>query len=502
MISSGTGPLESYLAKVLAPEDRVLFEEAVRSAAVGASRAAYIMVWISCAESLKRKFRELAPRDSQAQLVLGEVARKELAQQSIDKYILGEAKKYGFVDESEHRRLEHIYTMRSIYGHPYEEQPSTEDLVAAAATVADLVLSRPTKLREGYLAEQVRLITEDRTFLDDVTEAAERYAADVCAKADERLHQWFLRKLWSRLTAMVTDPTSAMFVRRGIWFSREYVRRSCCIGSVGWDAVSYLTQFPATLSSILAAPDLFQSVGTHAQDIVIGNLFSTGALDGAHLRLLEGLHNSGVFNARQENRFNSEIRQLQLDHIASSGVSPVYYADLIVAKLKVHNWYVQNRAVGVLKNAGPNGIAHLPSETQYLLGENILQAADGGANAGIAFLEDLGRTANEWPEAFIEGLVSECFINGKDEIRFKTAHARKALKTLRVLGRDSRAAMVDRLVTRVMKGNLQPYWGTDEKRTKVLGIIEDVFQDEGDGPTDLLRLSEVLAALGVPYDDE
>jgi hypothetical protein len=255
----------------------------------------------------------------------------------VDQYLLDEAKKYGFLSGTEHHRLQHVYEMRSVYGHPYEEQPPVEDLVAGAAAVVDLVLSKPTKLRHGYLTEQVRLLTEDRRFLDDVPEATERYAAEVYSKAETCLCPWFLRRLWAKLSTMIADPASALFVRRGTWFSRAYLRQDGNIGSPSWDVISDLTQFPTVLSDTLAVPDLFPLVSMHAQDIVIGNLLSAGTVEGTHLRLLEALQVAGVLNTRQENRFISELTQMPLDHLASSGVSPVHYANHIVEKLKLHN---------------------------------------------------------------------------------------------------------------------------------------------------------------------
>jgi hypothetical protein len=174
--SPSPGPLDPYLDQVVSDQDRILFREAARTAQVSAFRAAYIMVWLSCAESLKRKFGELAPRDGNARKIVGDLQRKESTHQAVDKYILEQAKEYGLITETEFTRLEHVYTMRCVYGHPYEEQPTVEELSAAASTVVDIVLSQPTKLRHGYLQDQVRLLAEQPTFLDDLFEAVERYA--------------------------------------------------------------------------------------------------------------------------------------------------------------------------------------------------------------------------------------------------------------------------------------------------------------------------------------
>jgi hypothetical protein len=141
-------------------------------------------------------------------------------------------------------------------------------------------------------------------------------------------------------------------------------------------------------------------------------------------------------------------------------------------------------------------------ETQYSLGENVLQAADGGSSAAIAFIEELARTDEEWPESFVDGLVSECFVNDKNEVRFKTKRVREALMALRLVKQASISTVIDRLAGRIAAGALQLGWGVANKRAMMLTIIGEVMQ-VGDGRLgDLQRLAEAIAALEVPLDDE
>ena len=95
------GPLDPFLEEVLSDEDRVLFEEAAKAARVAAPRAAHLMIWLSCAESLKRKFREMAPRDGEAARISGEIAQRETNHKAVDKYLLQKAKEYGLVTDLE-----------------------------------------------------------------------------------------------------------------------------------------------------------------------------------------------------------------------------------------------------------------------------------------------------------------------------------------------------------------------------------------------------------------
>src|SRR5260221_229408 len=97
---------------ILDEQDRVLFHEAIVSSTAGAARGAYILIWLCCAESLKRRFREVGRRDGAARKVSGEIERKEGAHSAIDSFLLKEARTYGFIDEPGHARLEHVYRMR------------------------------------------------------------------------------------------------------------------------------------------------------------------------------------------------------------------------------------------------------------------------------------------------------------------------------------------------------------------------------------------------------
>ena len=69
--------LSEYKDRVLDDDDKPLFHEAVESARVGALRGAYILLWLSCLESLKRKFQEAATRDHAATKIVGKFKERE-----------------------------------------------------------------------------------------------------------------------------------------------------------------------------------------------------------------------------------------------------------------------------------------------------------------------------------------------------------------------------------------------------------------------------------------
>jgi hypothetical protein len=498
----GYDPLGGYLERVLSPEDRVLFDEAVASARTSAIRAAYIMVWLSCAESLKRKFRELAPRDGNAARITGEIGRREANHQSVDNYILDQAKDYGFIREAEHTQLQHIYVMRCLFGHPYETRPTVEQLVAAASTAIDHVLSRPTRLRHGYITDQVGLITSDAHFLDDLQVAVENYAGEVYPRVDEGLRLYFMRRLWPELERMVHDPAMAIYMRRGIWFSRTFLRQ--CINELlpSWDVVQDLTRAPDTLSTILSDPTLFTQITGHAQDIVVGTLIQIARASGTGLRLITELHEAGVLSDRHRERFEEAIRELPLSYLVSSGFPPIYYAQKFIDDFKSPNFYTQNPALEALNNLGQQRIASLPDRTLVLLGNNVLQAAQGNAKSAISMLREMASNPTPWPEHFVEGILSECFINEGAQIRFKVIHLDSAIRALLKLGSPAASGVVTRISARIQSGTFKNPWPRLEYRDEAVRTIDETCADDQDAQGILEPLRVALLNLEVEQVEE
>jgi len=426
------------------------------------------MIWICCAESLKRRFRELAPRDNAAAKVVGEIARKEMQQQSVDAYILDEAKRYGIVSDSEHARLRYIYEERCVFGHPYEQRPGEEALLAAAAEVVDIVLSRDTKLRHGFISQQVRLLIQDATYLDDLQATVEKYAADTVPRVEETLHQYFLEQLWKALEPIAGDRSVDAFFRRGIWFAASYLKASGLLTASTWEPVDDLTRWPQTLSRVLATPEIFRAIGSHASDMVVGVLVQAALTSPIQLSRLNTLAEKALLSERQGERFRGAIAAMPPEAVAQSSVSPIHFIDRIIAELKTHTWPRQNPAIELIENMGAPGINRLNAEQQFRLGNNVLQAADGGSRAAGMFLHRLTVADPVWPAAFIEGIVAECFVNDDDEIRFKTRVFEHAIRSWRAVPDAERSETGERLVARISNRSVQYGLGDPTARDRAV----------------------------------
>lgn len=408
---------DELLAKVLSLQDKLLFEEAKQSFLAKAYRGAYILVWVSCAESIKRKFKEMSVRDGGASAIYGECQRKETNRQSVDHYLLEKARDYGLITATEFAKLEGIYDFRCVYGHPYETAPLPVNVLSAAADVVDIVLSKETRLRHGYLSAQLDNVFTKMVFLDDRPEAVERFGIEISHKCDESLHQWFLDKCWERAEPLSRDKSAELFYRRAIWFTRFYILN--CAAAQRTDLVPHLLKWPNVVSQVFSIPETFRMLNQHSQEMVFGILATNITASPKWIERMNNLNVAGCLSKPLYDRFRLAIDSCKPADLAETSIDPNMFIHLIITELQSHDWYRQNPAVEIVANLKFEGIEKLTDENQVLLGNNILQSAEGGAREAINYIQSLASSRRTFPKLFVKGLLKECFVNSSGIIRFK-----------------------------------------------------------------------------------
>lgn len=447
-----TVDLSKYVAKILADEDRPLFDEAVEAGKAGALRAAYVMIWLACAESLKRRFREAQKRDSAAGRIAGDIEKKERERKSVDKFVLDKAHEYGFLSDSGHTILNHVYEMRCLYGHPYEEAPSQEQVSHAAAVVVEHVLSKPVKLRHGFGKQLLKSLLENRSYLDDQQTAVTAFTKDIIPRLDESIHGWLLDNYWEELEKLADDSSMAIFFRRGIWFCRAMLME------VGVGVFSHdewherVNRFPKALMRVCSIADLFREIGKRAQDSLVGSILAESGTRSSVLTYLERLDNDGALSKRQKQRFTERVSSLSSSELRSASLTTKTCFQNLIDALKSYNWYKQNPAIELIVSNGPDQAAALNEDQQVELGRNILQAGEGTAASANEFLEKLSEDGASWPFDVVRGIALETFTNEKNEIRFKDRHLNRVLSVLAHLNENQREQIVAEIVVSVDAG--------------------------------------------------
>lgn len=463
--------LSNFADNILAAEDRPLFDDAVEAGKAGALRAAYVMIWLACAESLKRRFREAQKRDGAAGRIVGDIENKEKEYKAVDKFVLTKAHEYGFISDSSHTVLNHIYEMRCLYGHPYEEAPSQEQVSHAAAVVVEHVLSKPVKLRHGFGKQLLKSLLEEPNFLDDQQTAVVAFAKDILPRLDESIYGWLFDNYWEELEKIADDSSTAIFFRRGTWFSRTMLIE------VGLDVFSHddwhdrSSRFPKTLMRACSIAEIFKEIGKRAQDSLVGSIIAESGTRASVLKHLERLNVNDALTMRQQERFIEHVLGLQSSAIRSAGLSTNTCYEKLIDAIKSHNWYVQNPAIDLIISNGPDQAAELDENQQINLGRNLLQAGEGTAGSANEFLEALSQDGKSWPFNVVRGIALESFTNEENQIRFKDRHLGRALSAIDQLEDDQQEQIIAEIAASIDAG-VPKDW---------------VDQDDFDGPLDSLK---------------
>ena len=443
--------ISSYAARIHDEEDRPLFDDAVQASAAGALRGAYVMIWLSCAESIKRRFREAEKRDGEAGKIVGNIDKKEQDHKSVDKYLLDIAQQYGLITDTAHGILLNIYEMRCVYGHPYEQAPAAEQVMHAAAMVVAHLLAQPVRLRHSYGETLLKNLVEDKNFLDDQASVVEAFVSETLPKIDERIFGWLLERYWKETEKIAEDATQKVFYRRGAYFTRAFLTIAGRVFTEDeWHAK--IQAYPKTLARVFKRKPLFDLIGKRAQDSLVGSILDQAEERSGVLPTLEQLMDGGALSKRQKFRFLEHIDEMSLARLAKSKLSTAVCFKRLIAELKSRNWYSQSPAVEIVVGNGPADVKKLAQADQVTLGRNILQVADGAERSAKKMLINLADTAKLWPKAFIRGILLECFVNEEDEVRAKCDRLKPVLKAVDGLEDAVRNSIVQKVVTAIGKG--------------------------------------------------
>ncbi|MDB5161076.1 MAG: VrlM [Candidatus Saccharibacteria bacterium] len=416
--------LSDYQTEILAAEDKPLFDEAVISAQGGALRGAYILVWLSCAESLKRKFKEAATRDNRAFQITTEIEAREASRQSADALILKRANEYELIDGVAFQKLTYVYDMRCVYGHPYESAPTEEELISAASVVATEVLKKPTLYRKTYVETLIERLTTNVDFLEQSKTSVQTYARDISVRIDPSSYRHLANVYSSKLETMYNDPSLADLVRRGVWFLTEFLK------TVGTSFVTKAQWHEFVLGSpkisqmiFLSNEDLYNAIGRRANDSLISYALTNAATRPTGIKRLESAYVAGRLSDNQKQTFES----LDLGIVKAARLKTNTAYNAIITGLKSHTWSPQNAAVDMLNSNDRSQISDLDDSQQENLGRNILQASQGDAGSANTYLSKLATDHSGYPTVFIKGVLFEGFVNESNKFRLKNEGVKRVL---------------------------------------------------------------------------
>lgn len=408
--------------KIYSPNDKILFDEAVKCLSKKAYRASYIMIWIAAAESLRSKISELALKDSAAGKVLGEIQQLEQQNFSQDKIILDKSEFLGLVTKDEHKKLEYIRDMRNAYAHPNGVGPELKELEVAFHNVCAYILIRPAQLKHGYVTTLINSVFNNRHFLDDDDIKINEYAIEIA----HRIHPEVAPYLVKKFCEAYENCTENLIKRRAVHFTQSLLRElKPKLDTANWPTVTILDQHPRAASLFFGIPEIWGILPIQAQDMCFGHLVEPTRKDGTvisptplRIRQVKTLERTGYLNDKQKSKLHEVLDTAPYESLAAAGCKLTDSIQRIINDLKSHNWYTQNPAIDAVSNLGLASISELTNTEQENLGRNILQSAEGGSDSARSFVVTKLK-GQQLPKSFILGLLKECFTNEKFEFRIK-----------------------------------------------------------------------------------
>jgi hypothetical protein len=420
--------LSSYAEKILTPADKTLFDEAVRAAGADAVRAAYILIWITAAESLKRKFNEAAQRDENAAKVIQKIENLEAQHSSVDIKLLKEAKDYGFIDDSAHQKLKYIYDMRSIYAHPYESAPSEEELLSAVDVVVQTVLSKPTTFKKTFVDTVLQQLQTNANYIENSKEQLAEFADEISTKMDPTIYGYLMNSYFYFLEKNIDNPSLGIFSQRGVWFLSEFLKK------VGTNFYShekwhdFVSKYPKASQRIfLNDKSLLNKIGARAKNTIISYTINSADKRPYSLKKLEEYFVAGELTAIQRKNFLA----IDIDNLKAAGISVSTAYQPIIDTLKIHTWPTQKIAIEMIEASSYEDLSSLSSEQQEQLGRNVLQVAEGNSWSALSFIGNkITQSHAKYPRAFINGLIFECFLDDQGKFRIKVNGLERICKIL------------------------------------------------------------------------
>ena len=403
-----------YLENVSDPQDIILFEDAIKSANLGMYRSAYILTWLCCAESLKRRFRECGKYDAKANDIYSQIINLEKKHKAADESILERAKNYGFISDFEHTRLKQLYELRCVYAHPYETAPTKINVESAISDIVNTVLSEPAMLSESYIDQLVNKLTNDINYINDYYVTVKKETQNWLNKINSLYYRYFIEKYSDIIEIYSNDNTKELFIRRAKWVIEEILLRTKYNIYTDEEWHNFIIKYPIfSINLAINNKDFFLNIGERAQDYLISKILEISNYAPGYLQILAPYLEDKDILRDNYSRIISRINSLSLDAVKSSGLAFDYWIDSVFKELESGVFYRQNSAINLIKDYEQE-IHNLCIDKQYRLGEEIFNAAYRGAWTAKNYSNTFVANPKNYPIEFLRGFCS-ALINENEE---------------------------------------------------------------------------------------
>lgn len=423
--------------KIQNEEDRILISDAIKLADSGFLRASYIMSFLAGIESLKRRFKELGKKDSGIGRISTEIRNKEERHESIEKFVIDKAKELMLIDDIEKSKLEYFWGMRSVYSHPYEQNPSYLDCQHIINSIYEIVLSKPLLIRTGILSSIIKRITDEESYLRNDDDEIDNFVKELFIRVDTNCYSYFWDKIIDSIEKSPVEEHKSVCYLRQIKICKSF------LNNFGYNNIfkddteieNFIYQHKMATIIFLANVDVFRLLNGRLQDIIFRIL-----IEEKNDRKLNKLYTNNVLSDKNVEELKNYISTRETNGLAN--FSSTLTIEKVIEKLRSYVWDIQNPVYNILKSSKfYETLSLCSSNLQIDLGRNILQAANSAFSINN-FLVELSDAefANKFSKNVKKGIVFECFINERKRIRSKItnlSYVEKIFSSMNIFERDS-----------------------------------------------------------------
>jgi hypothetical protein len=487
------GNLDSLRSEIKEETDLIFFDEVISCIDAEAYRAAYIMIWVSIAESIRGKMNKMSFRDSEVKRNLAELERMEEENRSIDFKLIEAAKILGYIDNEEFVQLDTIRKMRNSYAHPTGRNPSRREVTCALNTAVKLVLSKPPLLRNGYVVKTLEIIFTDPHYFDETSLIVEKHADNFVNRIHPEVLKFSIKKLLEKLDNTFEDYEQKVFRQRGVIFGQTILKSIINRDLQGnSDFNDYLDDHPISSSLIFLNSEIWANLLEQEKNRAFGYLIDQISRQEIMwcrdhiLTELYNLYSSSNLTDRQENQFKSLLDSFGYATLRYSSIPLQYYAHRFIDDLESHTWEKQNNAMDAIIELPEGEIEKLTPEIQEQLGRNILQSADGRSWQASNFLSHLYQNYENYPLKFLFGVLVETLVNNDKEFRLKPRFFKKVLRI--ALRHPQKELIFDELIEEIE--NSTPKRERDEKSYQSSLDLLNEINDTDESIFNMIRVIE------------
>ncbi len=425
------------LNKIQNEEDKILITDAIKLADSGFLRASYIMSFLACIESLKRRFIELGKKDSTIGRINTEIRSREERHESIEKYVISKAKELMLIDDIEKSKLEYFWGMRSVYSHPYEQNPSYLDCQHIINSIYEIILSKPLLIRTGILSSIIKRITDEESYIRNDNCEIDSFVKELFIRVDPTCFTYFWNKI---IQSIENTPVEE---HKSICYLRQKQICKSLLRNFGYNSIfkddtdieNFIYQHKTATILFFSDCEVFRILNKRLQDIIFRIL-----IEQEKNKRLNKLYNEKLLSDANIDELKTYISTKNTN--ALMNFSSVLTIEKVIGKLRSYVWDIQNPVYNILKsNYFYETLLLCNTDFQIDLGRNILQASISAFSISD-FLSELSNNelGEKYPLNVKKGIVFECFINERKRIRAKLANissVEKILSSLETAEKDS-----------------------------------------------------------------